>query len=646
MPSFLEDQDLRLLLFGGKGGVGKTTCATATALFLARNFPQRSLLLISTDPAHSLFDSLAGSLFPSNLNILEFDAQESLVAFKKEHLQKLREIASRGTFLADDDISQFIDLSLPGLDELMALLQISSWVKNHSFDCIIVDTAPTGHTLRLLTMPELIRKWLGALDALLAKHRYMKKLFSDSDRRDELDRFLEDLSGSVKQMETLLQDPTRCRFVPVMLAEELSICETISLIDQLQVLQVPVMDIVVNRLYPPSTCPVCRAGRIRQRSHLRQVLNHSIIAKRQLWVIPLYPLEVCGFENLLTFWGGVSKFEGISPEPLENLIESVPRVEAAAEYPPSEVSLLIFAGKGGVGKTTLACATALRLARDLPGKEIFLFSSDPAHSLSDCLEVPVGPKPKRVASGITALEIDARAEFETFKKLYANELNRFLNSLSSHLDITFDRQVMERIMDLSPPGLDEVMALTQVMTFLKKGDYDIFVLDSSPTGHLVRLLELPEIMDQWLKVFFALFLKYKHIFQLPKISHLLVQMSKDLKFFRTLLKDPGRSALFAVTNLTEMCFEETKDLVAVCGRMGINAMLLFHNLATPASDCPLCSALHQRESEVKDKFRQTFPAQSQSLIYRQGEPRGLERLGEFGEALYRPLQKKSLFNVH
>ena len=84
--------------------------------------------------------------------------------------------------------------------------------------------------------------------------------------------------------------------------------------------------------------------------------------------------------------------------------------------PLPRLTFLIFAGKGGVGKTTLACATAVRLAREFPGKEILLFSTDPAHSLAACLEAPLGPQPVRLGPGLTAMEIDAPGEFAALKK--------------------------------------------------------------------------------------------------------------------------------------------------------------------------------------------------------------------------------------
>src|SRR5664280_2871598 len=123
-PSFFDKQGLELLLFGGKGGVGKTTCATAAALRMAALAPSRSFLLVSTDPAHSVRDSLAGDVPPGNLEVLELDAQQHLIRFREKNGAMLREIAAAGTFLDDEDINRFLSLSMPGHDELMALFEI------------------------------------------------------------------------------------------------------------------------------------------------------------------------------------------------------------------------------------------------------------------------------------------------------------------------------------------------------------------------------------------------------------------------------------------------------------------------------------------------------------------------------------------
>jgi len=627
--------------------VGKTTCASAAALRLAHGGPEDAVLLVSTDPAHSLRDSLTDVPLPGNLEIVEFDARACLNEFKNDHNQTLREIASRGTFLDDQDISRFLDLSLPGLDELMALLKIGQWVAEEKYLRIVVDTAPTGHTLRLLSMPELIQRWLDALDALLAKHRYMKKLFAGAYTRDKLDEFLLNLSAEVNRMKVLLADSDRCRFIPVTIPEPLSVQETMMLVEELKKSRIAVSDIVINRLYPENDCPVCSDQRSRQIGAIRHLTEH--LPGYALWGIPLYPKEIIGPSCLGSFWQGAFLMKGtklstaiMKDEPdrpvrsgkrrMDGVVQN--RVENPAALPSSKTKLLIFAGKGGVGKTTLACATAVKMACAFQNREVFLFSTDPAHSLSGCLDVPIGPAPTRLAPGLTAMEIDSQAEFDTLKNHYAEELEQFLNDISSSFDLTFDREVMERIMDLSPPGIDEIMALTRAMGFLTRGRYQVFILDSAPTGHLIRLLETPDMIDQWLKAFFSLFLKYKRIFRLPKISGKMVEISKGLKSFRNLLENSDESALYAVSILTEMAFEETGDLVDACRRMNVAVPLIFLNIATPDNDCPLCSAVFKRESKLKKKFQHMFSEKRQPLVYVSGDPRGLERLKALGDALY------------
>ena len=646
VPAFLEDRRLQLLVFAGKGGVGKTTCATAAALQLAQRSPASSFLLVSTDPAHSLADSLADLVPPDNLKVLELDARACLTTFKKKHNDELREIAARGTFLDDEEINRFLDLSLPGLDELMAFLEIAGWVENRRYHCIVVDTAPSGHTLRLLAMPEFLRKWLDMLDTMLAKHRYMKLVFAHSDQRDELDAFLDDLAGAVKQMEGLLQDSLRCRFVPVMLAEAMSIRETVSMVKEAGRLKLPMTDIVINRLYPDNSCAVCRDERLRQIRELRDLFGQTHLSRFALWTIPLYAEEVRGRKALESFWdqvGIITKAPGAASPPSAALLR---RVEAGDRCALPNTTLLIFAGKGGVGKTTLACATALQLARASGGKRVLLFSTGSAHSLSSCLEMEIDSRPKVVISGLTAMEVDAEEEFEALKTQYAGDIGKFLESMSSQFDLTFDREVIERILDLSPPGLDEVMALTRVTALLASGNYDVLVLDSASTGHLIRLLELPEIIDQWLKIFFDLFLKYQQIFRLTKFSQELVTLSKNLKRLKQSLSNPATAALYAVSIPTDMAYEETRDLLAACKRLGIGVARLFLNLFTPPSDCGLCSALYRRESLVRDKFQQSLPGKDFTLVYRCGETRGLRRLGELGQALYQSADVESRVYAH
>jgi arsenite-transporting ATPase len=635
-PAFLDAGELSLLLFGGKGGVGKTTCATSTALHLAECFPERDYLLSSTDPAHSLVDCLAGTAPPPNLRVHELDAQESLRKFKAVHAGHLRQIAERGTFLDDTDIAKVLDLSLPGLDELMAFIELAALVPGHDYACIIVDTAPTGHTLRLLGLPQVLRKWLGALDAMLAKHRYLAQRYGRRRGRDDADLFLDELTAAIEGLAALLVDRDRCRFVPVMLAEPLVTDETARLVSALADLNILVPEIVVNGVYPAdATCTACREtghAQMQELGRIRRLFPHQ-----QLWSVPFQTLEVRGRPQLTAFWDGVR--DAACPEtPCELPLELPQRVEDPARLPGPETRLLFFAGKGGVGKTTLASATALRLAQQRTKQRILLLSVDPAHSLADCLGTPVGPHVVRLNDRLSAIEIDAEQEFADLKTQYAEEVAQLfarLTGAAAGIDLAFDRDVIERIMDLSPPGLDEVMALTRVIQLLEAQEFDTFVCDTAPTGHLIRLLELPGLIQEWLSVFFGLLLKYKRVLPFPRISELLVTLSKRLKVLRALLTDVRAASFQVVTIPTEMALAETGDLLAACRQAGIRVPTLFVNQVRPAGGCPRCDAVVQREAGIRTRLAAMFAGARLVTVYRGTPPRGMARLIELGQVLYR-----------
>ncbi len=639
VPGFLQDKGLRLLLFGGKGGVGKTTCAAAAALELARQRPLESFLLVSTDPAHSLQDCFAGAAPPANLALREIDPAQSLARFKARHEEHLSTIALRGTFLDQSDVTRLLNLSIPGLDEMMALLEIEACLKDAQYACVVLDTAPAGHTLRLLGLPAQMRKWIAALDAMLAKYRYLTQLYQGQYEKDVVDRYLAETLADLKRLWALLHSPKRCRFVPVLLAETLSIHVTQMMLRELQTLRLPLQELLVNRLLPGAgDCTLCADALARQARALVELV--SLFPKYNVWGLPVLANEVLGPAQLLALLKQARPLADFTT-PAAAVTPVLP-VNAAAlvsnppPLPEASLQLLLFAGKGGVGKTTLACASALRLAQEMPTREVLLFSIDPAHSLAACLGREVGPQETRIAPGLSVIELDAQAEYARLKKNYADELTGVFgrSTAQTGIELAFDRDVMERMLDVAPPGLDEMLALTRIVDLMERRQYDLFVLDTAPTGHLLRFLEMPELMEKWLSTFFALFLKYRDIFWLPKITQMMVDLSKKMKAFRRLLTDATRAALYAVTIPTEMAYAETLDLVAACQRLGVAVPRLFINLLTPASNCPHCAAAHQAQQPLLARYQVAHAQRHLTSVFRQTEPRGAERLLALGRALY------------
>ena len=689
-PSFLANPDIELILFGGKGGVGKTTTAVASAIHIAGTFPEKNILLASIDPAHSLQDSLMAAIEGchynglDNLKILEINAEVSLKKFKERHQETLKTIASRGTFLDDEDISHFLSLSMPGLDEVMGIIDVIEFLKSSSCDMVVLDTAPTGHTLRFLDLPDTIQKWLKALDSMLAKHRYMKMLYARKYKKDEIDKFLEGMSKDVKRLSNLLRDKAKCEFVPVMIPEKLAIQETVRLLGFLKNHKIPVRNIIINQVYEYSACPLCKSRRFFQSKFLEEI--ECVFNRYNLIKIPLYRKEIRGVhalneyrQNLGVVWRSVEDTDegcgfriqdsDINPQLLPDRWQAGANyMKAEAHTPPAtsiqhrlsnirgighlalpfvsleQAQIILVGGKGGVGKTTLSCSTALNIRSKNPAKKVLLISTDPAHSLSDCLGIHVGENRKDLYENLHVLEINAQKEFEHLKNLYIEEIRNIFDSLldSTMVDLQFDQDVMERLLDLSPPGLDEVMALTKIIDCLEKDKYDIFILDTAPTGHFIRFLELPQLIEDWLKVFFNIFLKYKNVLRVPKFKNYLVKMSKRIKKLRNILVDPEKTVFLPVSIPTEMALEETKDLICVVEKLKIYYPAILLNMVIPDSKCIVCSDIRKNQERVIKKYYKLFKKEKVHLVFhRDKEPRGLVELRDLGCEIFRPVESEN-----
>lgn len=654
-PTFLNDERLKVVLFGGKGGVGKTTAAAATALYCAHQRPRARILLVSTDPAHSLGDSLARPIGdvvtcvgPPNLFAQELDAVRRLEAFRVRYGEVLKVIASRGTFMDDEDIDQFFALSLPGMDEFMAALELARLVHTGAYDLLILDTAPTGHTLRLLGLPTLMEQWIHTWDCMLAKHRYMLQHLGRW-HPDEADAFLQQMRQDTALLRNVLSDQVATEFVPVTIPEAMSVDETVRLVGQLKEWGVRVRSVVVNRIEPPSQCPYCEARYTAQLPYLSQLAER--FPEQQMFHVPLMRGEVRGQAGLRLFaealsdgiascrWPAQAEWQSPALSRATGAPESSPRRPSrpsSATQPVPMRTLLLFGGKGGVGKTTLATATALHISRHSPQGKVLLFSTDPAHSLSDSLCQPIGNQitPVKGSAGLYGLEMDAAALLEEFRLTYVAEINEMFDALlGGVVDATFDRRVMEELVMLTPPGIDELMALMRIMELIGEYAFEYYVLDLAPTGHALRFVEMPALARAWFVVFFKLMLKYQAVVRLNRVAELLVEKSKQLRQVHKLLLDGARCEFVVVTIPEKMAVEETRRLVAQLSALKMPCRRLFVNMVRSGADCERCRARGIDQEPYLVQLR-GLGLEVSEVRQLPREVRGLQALEEIGEAIY------------
>ncbi|MFH1613732.1 MAG: ArsA family ATPase [Planctomycetota bacterium] len=300
----LKETPLKLILFGGKGGVGKTTCASAAGLHLAEDF---KTLILSTDPAHSLADSLGQELDDEprkvngidNLSALEVNAENALSKFKTEHEDEIRRIVETGTNLDAEDIDSVFALPIPGMDEVMGFKTMIDLIDEAKFDKYVVDTAPTGHALRLLSSPKLLDDWVKVMAKMRWKYRYMVERFAGKYDPDQGDDFLLAMKKIVKKIEDLLHDQNRCEFIAVTIPEDMALLETARLISNLSKYEIKVRQIVINNVVESDGCKFCREKRKQQDRYISQIRGKFNGLKST--IIPSSPHEIKGLKTLADF---------------------------------------------------------------------------------------------------------------------------------------------------------------------------------------------------------------------------------------------------------------------------------------------------------------------------------------------------------
>jgi arsenite-transporting ATPase len=249
--------------------------------------------------------------------------------------------------------------------------------------------------------------------------------------------------------------------------------------------------------------------------------------------------------------------------------------------------LTIVAGKGGVGKTTVAAALAIGAAER---HKTLVVSTDPAPSLGDALaqKIPDADTPVAGASNLFARQMDASAAFSRLRSEYESRVDALFDALvAKGVNMTHDRAIARDLLALAPPGVDEVYALSLLSDALFKDRYERVIVDPAPTGHLLRLLEMPQLALAWTHQLMRLMLKYKDVAGLGETAQELLEFARNLRAVDALLRDQARCALVLVTLNEPVVRAETERLFTEVRERGVSVAGVILNRASPSDRATL-----------------------------------------------------------
>jgi arsenite/tail-anchored protein-transporting ATPase len=577
---------LQLVMFSGKGGVGKTTLSCGFARRWAQRFPADRILLLSTDPAHSLGDVLSDGLQTAisdtpqplpdlpNLAVRAIDAQALLQAFKQRYGRVLELLVERGSFVEGADLSPVWDLSWPGLDELMGILEIQRLLREQTADRVVIDMAPSGHTLNLFGLMDFLEQFLGALDLFQEKHRVITQTFSRY-TADEADRFLVEMKADLAAGRSLLQDCDRTACLVVAIPERLSFLETQRFEEALRSLRIPCGGLVVNRI----------KGEAGEEAEL---LSKFVTLIEPAFGVPQQEREPIGgraIDQLVSQVAALSSAvqpKAVSPQVSVPYSSSLPLPDFLIEGK----RLLLVGGKGGVGKTTVAAAIAVAMAERHPDRSIRVISIDPAHSLGDALGRQLGHEPVAIAPNLSAQEIDAKQMLEAFREEYLWELAAMMSGETDDpsLQIAYGPQAWRQIVAQALPGIDELLSLITVMELLEQGKQDLIILDTAPTGHLLRFLEMPNALTDWLNWIFKLWIKYQDVVGRTEFMGRLRTLRQRVVQAQKKLKDDRHTEFIGVLQAQTAIVAEAQRLTQSLIDLSVCQRYIVHNRYESASE--------------------------------------------------------------
>lgn len=449
------------VFFTGKGGVGKTSLACATAINLAKQ--GKRTLLVSTDPASNVGQVFEQTIGPkikpitaiANLSAIELDPQAAAEQYRKRIVDPVRGILPDDVVAGiEEQLSGACTTEIAAFDEFTGLLTNQQLLAQ--FDHVVFDTAPTGHTIRMLQLP-------GAWSDFITEN-------------PEGSSCLGPLAGLEKQKEqyqnavNALANEKQTRLVLVARAQKTALLEVARTYEELAALGIHNQYLVINSV-------------LEQQQALNDTLATAIYKREQTAIenipaqlkqlptdsLPLKPFNLVGITAL-------SQLFDNSPTPQSKTVPvkaSVPDIPSLAqlltELESQQHGLIMLMGKGGVGKTTLAAAIAVDLAQK--GLAVHLSTSDPAAHLSNTLD--------KKLPNLTVSRIDPREETERYRQHVLETTGKDMSEQ--------DRLVLEE--DLRSPCTEEIAVFQAFSRTIREAGEKIVVMDTAPTGHTLLLLD-------------------------------------------------------------------------------------------------------------------------------------------------------------
>ncbi len=482
----------QFVFFSGKGGVGKTSMACMQAVRYADE-GQRTLI-VTTDPASNLADvfeqAIGHQITPvervANLWAMEIEPDRATEEYIDRAMAPIRAAFPLPMVqVIEEQMSGPCTAEVAAFDRFTDFLDVPS-ANGQAFDIVIFDTAPTGHTLRLLELPA---EWSQSIAAASdgSGQTCIGPAAAIQDARRKYERAL-----------AIMRDPVQTTFVFVLHPEAIAIKETQRAVTELGKLDIHTHQLIVNGLIPREATdnPLFSARAAMQARYLQQIKAELPLPTRCMLLLSG---EIKGVDRLREV--GRMFFEGVG-EPASN--PPAPSHEPARVRAPSAVSdvlsrvapnghrrAVFFAGKGGVGKTVASCITAVWLARH--GYKTLLLTTDPAAHIGDVLGEPVGndAAPVEGVQHLWVAKIDPKAAAEIYKQRILEDARRRGRPEASI-------KVMAE--ELDSPCTEEMAAFDKFIDFASQADWQAIVFDTAPTGHTMRLIELPMDWSQQLDV--------------------------------------------------------------------------------------------------------------------------------------------------